>query len=239
MTKRALNQNAKYANELLNYIEPDFIFSNEPINRSQIVSKKNVNADHNKISKILELKEKINSIENCILKDNSKNLVMGDGDFNSQIMLIGETPGKLEDDSGLSFQGEIGTLLKKMLAAIKINQKKIYSTYCINFRPPEDRKPTSQEIKRYSKYLKEHISIINPKIIISMGSTAMEALTGLNNRISSERGNWKEIILGNKTFPVMITFSPSYLIRFPENKKYSWEDLKKIKKKIEDLNIKI
>jgi len=239
MTKRALNQNAKYANELLNYIEPDFIFSNEPINRSQIVSKNNVNADHNKISKILELKEKINSIENCILKDNSKNLVMGDGDFNSPIMLIGETPGKLEDDSGLSFQGEIGTLLKKMLAAIKINQKKIYSTYCINFRPPEDRKPTSQEIKRYSKYLKEHISIINPKIIISMGSTAMEALTGLNNRISSERGNWKEIILGNKTFPVMITFSPSYLIRFPENKKYSWEDLKKIKKKIEDLNIKI
>ena len=231
MTKRALNQNAKYANELLNYIEPDFIFSNEPINRSQIVSKNNVNADHNKISKILELKEKINSIENCILKDNSKNLVMGDGDFNSPIMLIGETPGKLEDDSGLSFQGEIGTLLKKMLAAIKINQKKIYSTYCINFRPPEDRKPTSQEIKRYSKYLKEHISIINPKIIISMGSTAMEALTGLNNRISSERGNWKEIILGNKTFPVMITFSPSYLIRFPENKKYSWEDLKKIKKK--------
>lgn len=227
MTKRALNQNAKYANELLNYIEPDFIFSNEPINRSQIVSKNNVNADHNKISKILELKEKINSIENCILKDNSKNLVMGDGDFNSPIMLIGETPGKLEDDSGLSFQGEIGTLLKKMLAAIKINQKKIYSTYCINFRPPEDRKPTSQEIKRYSKYLKEHISIINPKIIISMGSTAMEALTGLNNRISSERGNWKEIILGNKTFPVMITFSPSYLIRFPENKKYSWEDLKK------------
>ena len=72
-----------------------------------------------------------------------------------------------------------------------------------------------------------------------MGSTAMEALTGLNNRISSERGNWKEIILENKTFPVMITFSPSYLIRFPENKKYSWEDLKKIKKKIEDLNIKI
>lgn len=239
MTKRALNQNAKYANELLNYIEPDFIFSNEPINRSQIVSKNNVNADHNKISKILELKEKINSIENCILKDNSKNLVMGDGDFNSPIMLIGETPGKLEDDSGLSFQGEIGTLLKKMLAAIKINQKKIYSTYCINFRPPEDRKPTSQEIKRYSKYLKEHISIINPKIIISMGSTAMEALTGLNNRISSERGNWKEIILGNKTFPVMITFSPSYLIRFPENKKYSWEDLKKIKKKIAELKIVI
>ena len=65
----------------------------------------------------------------------------------------------------------------------------------------------------------------------------MEAVTGLDNKISSERGKWKEIILKNKTFPIMITFSPSYLIRFPENKKFSWEDLKKIRKKIKDLKI--
>jgi DNA polymerase len=72
-----------------------------------------------------------------------------------------------------------------------------------------------------------------------MGSTAMEALTGLKNRISNERGKWKEMILKNKTFPIMISFSPSFLIRFPENKKHSWEDLKKIKQKIQNLNIKI
>ena len=72
-----------------------------------------------------------------------------------------------------------------------------------------------------------------------MGSTAMEAVTGLNNKISSERGKWKEIILKNKTFPVIVTFSPSYLLRFPENKKYSWEDLKKIRSKIQELNIEI
>ena len=65
-----------------------------------------------------------------------------------------------------------------------------------------------------------------------MGSTAMECVTGLNDKISNQRGSWKEIILENKTYPVMITFSPSYLIRFPENKKFSWEDLKKIKKKL-------
>ena len=85
----------------------------------------------------------------------------------------------------------------------------------------------------------EPLVLINPQIIILLGSTAMESVTGLNNRISSERGKWKEIILKNKTFPSMITFSPSYLIRFPENKKYSWEDLKKIKQKIQDLMIKI
>ena len=72
-----------------------------------------------------------------------------------------------------------------------------------------------------------------------MGSTAMEAVTGLKTKISEERGGWKEIILKNKTIPIMISFSPSYLIRFPENKKFSWEDLKKIKQKIQDLNIRI
>jgi len=72
-----------------------------------------------------------------------------------------------------------------------------------------------------------------------MGSSAMEALTGINSKISSERGKWKEVILKSKTYPVMITFNPSYLIRFPENKKYSWEDLKKIKQKIQELKIKI
>tara|TARA_S200000501_G_scaffold84183_1_gene76734 strand:- start:401 stop:895 length:495 start_codon:yes stop_codon:yes gene_type:complete len=164
---------------------------------------------------------------------------MGDGDINSSIMLIGEAPGKIEDDSGKSFLGEIGSLLKKMFSAININIDKVYCTYSVNFRPPEDRKPTAQEIKRYSSFLKEHISIIDPKIIILMGSTAMEAVTGLNNKVSSERGKWKEIILKNKTFPLIITFSPSYLVRFPENKKYSWEDLKKIKQKVQDLDIKI
>ena len=164
---------------------------------------------------------------------------MGDGDIHSPIMLIGETPGLLEESSGQTFQGEVGFLLKKMLLAIGIKKEKVYSTYSINFRPQGDRKPTGQEIKRYSTFLKEHISIVDPKIIILMGSTAMEAVTSLNNKISDERGNWKEIILNNKTYPLMITFSPSYLIRVPENKKYSWEDLKKIRKKIEDLKIYI
>ena len=126
-----------------------------------------------------------------------------------------------------------------MLNAIQIKLKNTYIAYSINFRPPDDRKPTSQEIKRYSIFLKEHISIINPKILVLMGSTAMEAVTGLTNKISNERGKWKEIILKNRTYPIMVTFSPSYLIRFPENKKYSWEDLKRIRQKIQDLNIKI
>ena len=235
MSKKPLNQNSKYVQKLINTIEPDFIFNDRPINRFKVIK----NNENNKTEKLLELKKQINSIENCNLKNNSKSLIMGDGNINSPIMLIGEAPGLEEDNSGLSFQGDIGTLLNKMLLAINLKREKIYSTYSINFRPPKDRKPTSQEIKRYSIFLKEHISIIDPKIVILMGSTAMETVTGSNNKISNERGKWKEIILKNKTFPLLITFSPSYLIRFPENKKYSWEDLKIIRQKIQDLNIKI
>jgi uracil-DNA glycosylase len=240
MTKKTLNQNVKFVQELINTIEPDFIFGNKPINRLTVTQNKNVNnIGQNKTEQLLNLKKQINSIKNCNLKDGSKNLIMGDGNINSSIMLIGEAPGEKEESLGLSFQGDVGSLLSKMLLAINIKREKIYTAYSINFRTPEDRKPTSQEIKRYSVFLKEHISIISPRIIVLMGSTAMEAITGLNNKISNERGKWKEVILKNKTFPIMITFSPSYLIRFPENKKYSWKDLKEIKQKIQDLNIKI
>ena len=239
MAKNALNQNDIYVQDLEDIIEPDFIFSSKPINRFDVI-KTDVNySNQDKVKQLSKLKVQINSIKNCNLKNNSKNLILGDGNINSPIMIIGEAPGEIEDNLGYSFQGEIGALLKKMLLAININIEKTYLTYSINFRTPEDRKPTSQEIKRYSIFLKEHISIINPKIIILMGSTAMEAVTGSSNKISMERGKWKEIIIRNKTIPIMITFSPSYLIRFPENKKYSWEDLKKIKQKIQDLVINI
>ena len=239
MTKKTLNQNGKYIQELIDTIEPNFIFSKEVINRFHSAIENIDKIKEDKLNQLNKLREKISSIENCNLKDNSKKIVLGNGDINSPLMLIGEAPGELEDNTGNSFQGEIGSLLEKMLLAINIKKDKVYTTYSINFRTPEDRKPTSREIKRYSIFLKEHISIIDPKIIVLMGSTAMEAVTNLNNKISTERGKWKEIILKNRTFPIMITLSPSYLIRFPENKKYSWEDLKKIKQKIKDLELNI
>ena len=239
MTKKTLNQNAKYVQEFMDGIEPDFIFGNKPINRFNVLKNNDLDTNQNKIGKLSELRKQINSIENCNLKENSNNLILGDGDINSPIMLIGEAPGELEDSLGQSFQGDVGALLDKMFLAINIKRQKIYSAYSINFRPPEDRKPTSQEVRRYSIFLKEHISIINPKIIILMGSTAMESLTGLNSKISMERGRWKNVIIGNTNYDTIITFNPSYLLRTPENKKYSWEDLKRIKKKIIDLKINI
>ena len=239
MIKKIINQKGKLDEELINIIQPNFVFNNTPINRLNTIKNNNVQHSTNKAEALLNLKKKIDSIENCNLQDNPKNIVMGEGEIDSQIMIIGEAPGIEENKSLKVFQGEIGNLLDKMLMAIEIKRKNTYCTYAVNFRPPEDRKPTAQEIKRYSTFLKEHISIINPKIVVLMGASAMEAAIGINCKISSERGKWNELIVKNITYPVMITFNPSYLIRFPENKKFSWEDLKKIKQKIKDLNLKI
>ena len=243
MSKKVINQNTNYDFELLNSLESNFTFNEKPINRfkndNNSFKAKNKDSEISKKENLAELEREINSIEDCNLKDNSKNIVLGDGNIDSLIMLIGEAPGVEEDKVGLTFMGESGNLLKKMLLAINIKKENIYSTYAVNFRPPEDQKPSSAEIKRYSQFLQKHISIIKPKIIILMGSTAMESLTGLNSKISIERGKWKEIIVKNTSYNVIITFNPSYLLRVPENKKHSWEDLKTIKQKIVDLKLSI
>ena len=126
-----------------------------------------------------------------------------------------------------------------MLDAIQIKRNNIYITNVVNYRPPNNRKPEPSEINRYSNYLRQHIEIIDPKILILMGSTAMESLFGSKIKISKERGVWKELIIHNKTYLIIITFHPAYLLRQADQKKYSWADLKLIRKKIDELKISV
>ena len=234
MIKKHINQNDILNFELLNMLNYSYIFNNEPIKR--IKTKPTL---ENSLSKLEDLKRKIETIQDCDLKKNASKIVFGDGNIRSPIMIVGEGPGQKEDELGKPFVGDAGALLNKMLKAIKIEREKIYITNVVNYRPPNNRKPEKSEINRYSEYLKEHISIIDPQILILMGSTAMEALFGGNKRISKERGQWKEIIIKQKTYKSIITFHPAYLLRQPDQKKFSWEDLKIIHKKIDELNIKI
>ena len=234
MIKKHINQNDILNFELLNILDYSYIFNNEPIKR--IKTKPTL---ENSLSKLKDLKRKIEAIQDCDLKKNASKIVFGDGNIHSSIMIVGEGPGQKEDELGKPFVGDAGTLLNKMLKAIKIEREKIYITNVVNYRPPNNRKPEKSEINRYSEYLKEHISIIDPQILILMGSTAMEALFGGNKRISKERGQWKEIIIKQKTYKSIITFHPAYLLRQPDQKKFSWEDLKIIHKKIDELNIEI
>jgi len=228
------NQNDIVSSELINSYDIEYIFNDKPINR--IKTKPRVEGKSEKLDK---LKKKLEKIENCELKSYAKNMVFSDGNPESPIMIIGEGPGQKEDELKKPFVGDAGILLNKMLNAININRKDIYITNVVNYRPPNNRKPEASEISRYSNFLREHISIIDPKILILMGSTAMESLFGTKNKISKERGMWKEIIINQKTYLTMITFHPAYLLRQADQKKYSWFDLKEIRKKIDELSIQI
>ncbi len=234
MTLSNKNQNDIISSDIINSYDIEYVFNDKPISR--IITKPTV---ENK-SKLLEnLKEKIINIQNCEFKNNATQMVFSDGNTDSPIMIVGEGPGQKEDELGKPFVGDAGQLLNKMFNAINLKREKIYITNVVNYRPPNNRKPEPAEINRYSEFLREHISIINPKILILMGSTAMEALFGSKIKISKERGNWKDLIINNKTYLTMITFHPAYLLRQADQKKYSWADLKEIRKKIDVLNLKL
>ena len=234
MIEKDKNQNDILSSELSNFHDIEYIFNDKPINR--IKTKPKV---EEKSYLLDELRKKIENIENCELKSHAKQLIFSDGSSESSIMIVGEGPGQKEDEIGKPFVGDAGMLLNKMLKAINIDRKNIYITNVVNYRPPNNRKPEPAEIIRYSNFLREHISIIDPKILILMGSTAMESLFGSKIKISKERGMWKEIIINNKTYLTMITFHPAYLLRQPDQKKYSWSDLKEIKIKIDKLGLQI
>jgi len=217
--------------KLINYyklINHNLIYNNRAINRYK---KDNFAISGDKAENLDKLKKSIFSLKNCDLKRQAKNIVFSDGNPNSKIMLIGEAPGANEDEEGLPFVGRAGALLDKMLAAIDLDRKKVYISNIINYRPPDNRRPTDEEIKRYLPFITKHIEIISPKILVLLGSTAMNALIGNEVVISKMRGKWIEKKFGNCKTSVIITFHPAFLMRQPAQKKMAWIDLKMIRDK--------
>ena len=217
-----------------NFINYKLIYNNNAINRYK---KDNFEISEDKAKNLDLLKKSIISIKNCDLKKHAKNIVFSDGNPKSKIMLIGEAPGANEDQEGLPFVGRAGQLLDKMLFSIDLDRKKVYISNIINYRPPENRRPTEDEIKRYLPFISKHIEIIKPKILVLLGSTAMNALIGNDVVISKMRGKWIEKQFGTCKTSVIITFHPSFLIRQPAQKKMAWVDLKMIRDKKTNLKI--
>ena len=217
--------------KLINYyklINFNLIYNNNAINRYK---KNSFEISANKADNLDRLMKSIKNIKNCNLKSNATNMVFSDGNPKSKIMLIGEAPGANEDEEGLPFVGRAGVLLDKMLASINLDRKKVYISNIINYRPPDNRRPTDEEIKRYLPLIIKHIEIINPKILVLLGSTAMNALIGNEVVISKMRGKWIEKKFGNCKTSVIITFHPAFLMRQPAQKKMAWIDLKMIRDK--------
>jgi len=234
MTKKINNK----LNKLLKYyslINYNLIYDNQSINRYK-KNKKNISGNKEELLKKLE--NSIENIKDCELKKNATDIVFADGHPDSKIMIIAEGPGANEDEEGLPFLGRSGQLLDKMLESINLSRDNVYITNVVNYRPPNNRKPTDEEIKTYLPYLKEHVEIINPKILILLGGTALNAIFSNKEIISKIRGKWLEKKIGSCNAFIIVSFHPAFLMRQPEQKKLAWADLKMIKKKILELKIK-
>ena len=217
-----------------NFINYNLIYNNKAINRYK---KDTFEISGDKAEKLEKLKKSISGIKNCELKKNATNIVFADGNPKSKIMFIGEGPGSNEDQEGLPFVGRAGELLDKMLASINLDRKNVYITNVVNFRPPENRRPTEEEITKYLPYLKKHIEIINPKILVLLGSTALNAIIGNEVVISKARGIWIEKQFGKCKTSIIVTFHPAFLMRQPAQKKMAWIDLKMVREKKSKLKI--
>tara|TARA_B110000211_G_scaffold187500_1_gene213009 strand:+ start:134 stop:835 length:702 start_codon:yes stop_codon:yes gene_type:complete len=216
------------------FINFNLIYNNKAINRYK---KDNFEISADKADNLERLKKSISNIKNCDLKSVASNMVFSDGNPKSKIMLIGEAPGSNEDQEGLPFVGRAGTLLDKMLASINLDRKNVYISNIINYRPPENRTPTEEETNRYLPFIKKHIEIIAPKILVLLGSTAMNALIGKDVVISKVRGKWIEREFGQCKTSIIVTFHPSFLMRQPTQKKLAWIDLQMIRDKKVKLKI--
>ena len=202
-------------------------FYHKLINNEAVYEKKSINRYNkndikfdikDKLDQLKILRNKINNIKNCELKKSATNLVFSDGNPGAKIMIIGEGPGANEDKEGKPFVGRAGKLLDKMLDSIKLNRKNVYISNVVNFRPPQNRKPTDGEIKRYLPFLERHIEIIKPSILLLLGSTALNAIIGNEIVISKARGKWLKKKIGKIETTVIASFHPAFLMRQPEQK---------------------
>ena len=226
----------------------DCFFNKSPHNRMEILkdiqANNNISDNHSgkisnkqmarsladKCNTIDELREVVENFDVLDIKRGAMNTVFADGNPKSDIMLIGEAPGANEDKYGIPFCGQSGKLLDNILAAIKLDRKNYYITNTIFWRPPANRRPTANEIDICRPFVEKHVSLVNPKIIILVGSTAVESLLDLKTPMGMLRK--QEFKYDNqylkKSIDTFVIFHPSYLLRQPSQKKTMWFDIQRI-----------
>lgn len=166
------------------------------------------------MNNLKELKKECENCRKCKLFETRNNVVFSDGSDSAKVIFIGEAPGKDEDEKGVPFVGRAGKFLTKMLEQIGIDRKKdIYISNTIKCRPPKNRVPLKSEKKACEQYLFQQIKIINPKLIVMIGSTAMNSFLETDEKITSIRGKILDLIIDNKEYKGIVIFHPSYLLR--------------------------
>ena len=170
------------------------------------------------------------------LQKTATKLVVYDGNLNAKVMLIGEAPGRDEDQQGIPFVGRAGQLLNKMLLAINIQREDVYITNVVNWRPPDNRTPNDNEILEYLPFLQRQIDIIKPKFIFLLGGVAAKAILSTPLALGKLRGKWHEYKSLNldESIPTIASYHPAFLLRSPQYKKHSWEDLQMLQEKLKN-----
>lgn len=171
-----------------------------------------------------EIRAEMGQCRRCKLYPGAKNLVFGEGAANARLMFIGEAPGAEEDLQGRPFVGAAGQVLNNMLNKLGLAREEVYITNVVKSRPPGNRDPEPDEIAACLPYLKKQIAAIRPRVIVTLGKIATQALLGVKEPITKMRGQWQRY----DHIRVMPTFHPSYLQRFPKERHKTWDDMLRV-----------
>ena len=204
---------------------------------SEIFENNSLNDELKTIKTLEELKKILKENNFCNLQKSSKNLIFSDGDSNSNIMVISNNPDSSEDNLGKPLVEKNGELFNNILSAAGLSRSSVYITPVIPWKIPGERDLTLDEKNTLLPILKKHIEIINPKILVLLGKTALNAIVGQETIISKARGKWHQKEIGSTKLWVMASFHPAFLMRQPEQKKLAWIDLKMIRDKSKTLKI--
>jgi uracil-DNA glycosylase family 4 len=181
------------------------------------------------LPKILEgtlqdIREDIGDCIRCKLHKGRNKIVFGDGHPSARLLFIGEGPGRDEDQQGLPFVGRAGNLLTQMIEAMGLQRSDVYICNVVKCRPPENRAPEKDEVQACSPFLLRQIDLVNPQVIVCLGSIASQTILQTTRGITHFRGQWQEF-RGRK---LMATYHPAYLLRNPAAKSEVWKDLQKV-----------
>ena len=177
-----------------------------------------------------ELREKLRECQCCGLSEHRRQVVFGDGNPEAELVLVGEAPGRAEDEQGLPFVGEAGRLLDRILFAMGLSRETVYICNVIKCRPPHNRDPLPEEIATCEPFLREQLRLIQPRLIVALGRFAAQTLLGTRTPIGRLRGEWHEYA----GIPLMPTFHPAYLLRNPSGKRDVWEDMKQVLRRLRE-----
>jgi DNA polymerase len=176
-----------------------------------------------------ELEALLATFDGCPLKFTAKNLVFADGNPAAKLMFIGEAPGADEDRIGKPFMGRSGKLLDRMMAAIGLDRTSAYITNVVPWRPPGNRNPTPQEVAICKPFIERQIELVDPDLIVCLGSPSTQAITGTKDGILKARGRFYPYRVGEREIRVLATLHPAYLLRQPLQKRLAWRDFRTLR----------